>query len=133
MRIVIDANVLASGIFWGAYPLRVIDLWVRDQIEVLVTEPILLEHSRVLAELGQKEERSNIAEQWTLFVAQHATMIIAVSSVSACRDPDDDKYLDCAVDGGADYVVSGDEDLLTLKEFAGTHIVTPRRFIEIHG
>ena len=85
MRIVIDANVLASGIFWGGYPLRVLDLWARDQIDVLVTEPILLEYSRVLAELGQQEERSHLAQQWTAFVAQHAAMVTAVTSVEVCR------------------------------------------------
>ena len=133
MRIVLDANVLASGIFWGGYPLRVLDLWARDQIDVLVSEQILLEYNHVLTELGQEEERSHLAQQWTAFVAQHATMVTPVSSVKVCRDPDDDKYLGCAADGGADYIVSGDEDLLALKQFVGIPIVTPRRFIELRG
>jgi putative PIN family toxin of toxin-antitoxin system len=101
MRIVIDANVLVSGIFWGGYPLRVLDLWVREQVHVLVTEPIMLEYGRVLAELGRKEARSSLARRRTVFVAQHAMRITEVTIVSACRDPHDDKYLACAVDGFA--------------------------------
>ena len=41
MRIVLDANVLASGVFWAGNPFRVLDLWARDRIQVIASEPIL--------------------------------------------------------------------------------------------
>lgn len=47
------------------------------------------------------------------------------------RDPKDDVFLACAVAGGADYLVSGDEDLLVVAEIAATKIVTPRQFLQI--
>lgn len=64
---------------------------------------------------------------------KHAILVDVRSHVAASRDPDDNKYLECAVDGRADFVVSGDGDLLSLESFDGIPIVKPRRFVEIVG
>lgn len=47
-----------------------------------------------------------------------------------CRDPDDNKFLDCAIEGKAKYLITGDQDLLILKEIMRVQIVTPRRFLD---
>ena len=52
------------------------------------------------------------------------------SNLKVCRDPKDDKFINCAIDAKAIYIVSGDNDLLTLKNFAGVEIVTAREFYE---
>lgn len=49
--------------------------------------------------------------------------------VSICRDPDDNKFLNCALLGGADYLISGDNDLLVLKIIGSSKIVTPAEFL----
>ena len=51
--------------------------------------------------------------------------------VTACRDPEDDKFLDIAVNGNAGYLITGDADLLALHPFRGTAILTPRAFMEL--
>jgi putative PIN family toxin of toxin-antitoxin system len=130
MRIVLDANVLASGVFWAGYPFRVLELWANDAVQVLASQAILQEYARTLRELGRHEEQSRLADAWVSFVFHHAALIDVRSPVRACRDPDDDKYLACAVDGGADYLVSGDKDLLSLESFRGIPIVKPRPFVE---
>ena len=53
--------------------------------------------------------------------------------IVACRDPKDDKFLDAAVAGGADYLVSGDEDLLVLDPFRGVPVLTPAAFLDAAG
>ncbi len=53
-----------------------------------------------------------------------------VSNLKVCRDTDDDKFINCAIDAKAIYIVSGDNDLLELKNFAGIEIVTAREFYE---
>lgn len=131
MRIVVDANVLVSGAFWSGLPSRVLSLWAHDRVDVLVSESILAEYERVLEEIGRKAKSPELALQWVQFVGQHGTLIDVRSPVCYCRDPNDDKYLACAADGDADYIVSGDRDLLDLKQFIGIPIVTPRRFLEI--
>ena len=55
--------------------------------------------------------------------------VIVTTSVEACRDPRDDKFLALAVDGRADYLVSSDRDLLDMEGFDGIPIVTPRDFL----
>ena len=57
---------------------------------------------------------------------------VAVSTVvKECRDPDDDKFLACALDGAAYYVVSGDSDLLSMREYKGIKIVTANEFLDL--
>ena len=51
--------------------------------------------------------------------------------VAVCRDPDDDKFISCAIDGQCYYVVSGDKDLLTLKKYRHVKIVTVSEFLEL--
>lgn len=56
-------------------------------------------------------------------------LIEITTSVTACRDVKDNKFLELAVSGKADYIVSGDEDLLVLNPFRGIPILTPRNFL----
>ena len=59
-------------------------------------------------------------------------IITAKSKIEICRDPDDNKFLGCAKDSGALYIVSGDKDLLVLKKFEKTKIITAREFCNIY-
>ena len=52
MRIVLDTNVLVSGVFWAGQPLRVLELWADDRVQVVASESILLEYAAVLKEIG---------------------------------------------------------------------------------
>ena len=56
--------------------------------------------------------------------------VVPVSKVEICRDPDDDKFLACALDAGAYYVVSGDADLLLIENFENIEIITAKDFCE---
>lgn len=131
MRVVLDANVVVSGVFWAGPPFRVLSLWVNDRIQVLASAGILQEYGETLSALGARKKTTDLASLWTAFIFNHATLIDVRSQVEACRDPDDNKYLACAIDGGAEYLVSGDRDLLDLKSFRDVAIVTPRGFLQI--
>lgn len=61
---------------------------------------------------------------------QNATIVEVNSQIKECRDPKDNKFLELAVDGNADCIVSGDADLLTLHPFRGVSILNPRDFLE---
>jgi len=74
MRIVLDANVLISGVFWGGYPHRVLELWAHDKVDVVVSREILTEYDRVLTQLARKGGQPHLAQQWLMFVGQHATL-----------------------------------------------------------
>jgi predicted nucleic acid-binding protein len=65
---------------------------------------------------------------------EYVDCIDSLTKVQVCRDPDDDKFLACAVDSGSDCIISGDKDLLDLQNYQGISIVTARRFFDaIHG
>ena len=104
---------------------------MHDQVQVLTSEPILKEYADLLRDMGRDQEALHLAESWITFVFHHAAVIDVRTRIDACRDPDDNKYLECAVDGGADFIVSGDNDLLSLELFQGIPIVKPRRFVDI--
>ena len=80
--------------------------------------------------IGKSAKRPDLAERWVGFVAENSTIIEVVPHFEICRDPDDNKYLDCAVEGKAKCVVSGDKDLLTLECVRDIPIVAPHRFVE---
>jgi len=132
MIVVLDTNVLVSGIFWGGVPYSVLELWMQDRIQVIATEGILEEYCRVLKEIGRKKERFQLANSWCLFIAQYTALVDDANNFNICRDPNDNMFLNCAVTGAARYIVSGDSDLLSIGEFMRIKIVTPDSFLQIY-
>lgn len=128
MQVVLDTNVLVSGVFWSGPASRILELWAKDKIEVVVSPEILAEYQRLLAKMEQ-ERPAGLADAWTVFIAQHATVIHPVSRPRLCRDPDDDKFLHCALSAGVWALVSGDKDLRSMGRVADVEILTPTAFL----
>ncbi len=127
MRIVIDTNVVASAIFFGGRPADLIKLVMSRNLEAVVTEEILEEYHETIDYLFEKYKGKPI--HFSIAPLLSAMEIIQpVSEVKVCRDPDDDKFISCAMDGECLYIVSGDKDLLTLKEYQGLKIVAVTEF-----
>ena len=135
MRAAIDTNVLLSGLLWHGAPYRLLE-WVRSGELVLVTSPALLaELDEVLgrAKFGAILERSNTSRERTLDEVQRLAEVIKPPALQkpVCRDPDDDEILALAVAARADLIVSGDDDLLVLKEYQGIRIVNPAEALSL--
>ena len=133
MKVVIDTNVFVSSVF-GGLPRKVVELWFDGRITLCISEPIVTEYQRVLREIGavsEAEERALIeafaSGEGVLYTADPP----AIEGVSS--DPDDDKFLECALELEAGSVVSGDSDLLKLGFYMGIPILTPREFLEQVG
>jgi putative PIN family toxin of toxin-antitoxin system len=131
VKVVIDTNVFLSGIFWAGPASDVLDLWANDRIELVVSPSIMEEYERILARMDRKMPER--ADFWRLFIAQYSTIVEAPSAFRICRDPKDDMFLDCAVAAVAKYVISGDKDLLTLKNVSGVEILSPATFLSRLG
>ena len=127
MKIVLDTNVLVSGIFWGGTPFRILEHWMSDDIEIIATPDILNEYVRVISFVGKKQ--AELRTQWIDLLTTNMTIIEKQISLAISRDPDDDKFLECAVSGDVDFIVSGDDDLLTLKSIHAIPIIKPSDFI----
>ena len=129
VRIVIDTNVLLSGFLFGGAPERIRDLWVSGRLVPLLSRETFAEFSRVLAypkfRLTQAEITLIVEEE----LLPYAEVLEATFDTSGvCRDPHDDKFLSLAASGRADYLITGDQDLLVLQSFKKVRIVTVSEF-----
>lgn len=130
-RLVIDTNVVLSGLlFPGSTSSRAL---LRAQSgEVLASDATLLELVEVMsrARFDRYVERS-IRQRPVAEFANACEAIQIVAPIHVCRDPKDDKFLEVAVHGRADVIVTGDEDLLVLNPFRGIAVLTPAQYLEL--
>ena len=130
MKIVVDTNVLISGVFFAGLPLRVLQAW-RDGLVALVVSPeILAEYQRVGSILAAQYPHVDF-DGFMELVTIHAEIVAALPlSTPVCTDPDDDKFLACALAARAKIIVSGDKHLINVGSCHGIEIFTPRRFVD---
>ena len=128
MKILIDTNILISALFFGKFPKEFLNEVLVKNFEICINDKILDEYE---ATIHKKILKKKILDEvlYEKFL-QDVRFFESVSDLKICRDPDDDKFINCAIDAKAIYIVSGDNDLLTLKNFAGIEIVTAREFYD---
>jgi putative PIN family toxin of toxin-antitoxin system len=135
MRAVLDTNVLVSAtLIRGGNEDRALHAWRRGAFGLVFLPAMLEEVSRVLTyEKLRKYRWLTDAEMVELLeaLASQSVIVPGTMTVTACRDPDDDKFLAAGLEGKAEYVVTGDKDLLALKAYRGLRIVTPATFLRI--
>ncbi len=131
MKIVIDTNVFISGIFWKGVPGKIVEHWLNDEFILLGTPNILSEYQTTLKRIGKKLQSSS-TELWINIITKKIHLLsLPTSNIKFCRDPDDDKFIYCALAGNANYLVSGDNDILSLKSKISVNIVTPSELLKI--
>jgi putative PIN family toxin of toxin-antitoxin system len=129
---VFDTNVFVSALLSPeSKPRLAVDRGRRDG-DILLSSAVLIELSEVLSRSHFR--RYIDAEDIRLFLAaltREADWVEVDMQVSACRDPNDDKFLSLAVCGRATHIITGDADLLALHPFRGIEIVTPGMFLQL--
>ena len=134
-RVVLDTNVLISAALTRTGPPRgVVDLVRADNGILLFSDETFTELRHRI--LGSKFDRYVSRESRATFVALLVSVAEWVPIAGArlgCRDPTDDKILETALMGRADHLVTGDGDLLAMSPFHGIPIITPARFLALHG
>jgi putative PIN family toxin of toxin-antitoxin system len=135
MRAVLDTNVVVSAtLIRGGKEDRILRAWQREAFELVLSPQILDEMGRALFYEKLRKARWMTEEEVAVLVRSVARDSVLVSGrvrVEVSRDPDDDKFLEAAIEGRAQYVVTGDKDLLGLKTYRGVRIVTPAAFLTI--
>lgn len=129
MKIVIDTNVVASAIFFGGQPRRLLELLLERRLEAFVSPEIIEEYHETVQYLQNKYPVKKVAVPLTHIVAA-CQMIEPETQLHVCRDPDDDKFIECAIDAQCLYIVSGDKDLLSLKRIKDIQVVTVAKFFQ---
>jgi uncharacterized protein len=130
LRVVFDTNVFVSALLLPESKPRAVLDFVLSRGKVLVSLPVLNELSEVLA---RKHLRRYIDEEdvraFFSALSREAEWVETSITVTACRDPKDNKFLELAIAGCATHVVTGDGDLLDLNPFEGIPILTPQQFL----
>ncbi len=130
IRVVVDTNVFVSS-FFGGNPRKIIDLWKTGQITFCLTKPIIDEYVGVLRRLGLQNERE-LDELLELFAQGfHVLFSAKTPELFIVEDPNDNKFLECAVALKAAYVISGDKHLTVIQDYMGIKIVSPKEFLDI--
>lgn len=129
MKIVIDTNVLISGVFFGGFPRKIISSIVGRKLNAYATIEIIDEYEETVQEMIERKQ-GHIDRSILTPLISTLEIIEPVSDIKISRDPDDDKFIGCAKDAHALYIVSGDKDLLVLEKYENISIVTAREFCE---
>ena len=128
MRVVLDTNIFISAVLGGKVGV-IIDEWKAGKFKLIVTDSIAREYLEVINRPKFKIPQAEIiaASDYLLQLAEFVTSEEEIHVIVA--DPTDDKFLEAAVAGKVDFIVSGDSHLLDLKSFREIPIITARDFI----
>ena len=133
LKIVIDTNVFISS-FFGGIPREIINLWKNGDVTLCLSQKITEEYLVVLARLGLQEKRE--LENLTALFAEGYNSIFTSKTPHleiVAADPDDNKFIECAVALDCKFIVSGDKHLKDVKKYVDIKIVSPREFIDLYS
>ncbi|MCX6348530.1 MAG: putative toxin-antitoxin system toxin component, PIN family [Candidatus Aureabacteria bacterium] len=131
MNVVVDTNVFISS-FFGGNPRAIIDLWKSGNIILCLSRAIIAEYISVLKRMGLADE-PELEEILSVFRrGVHCQYYADPPPISmSLADPTDAKFVECAVALKAAAIISGDRHLLSIGDYCGIRIVTPRKFLEL--
>lgn len=134
MRIVVDTNVLVSATYWKGDSYKVIRIANERQMTIMMSREITEEYYKVIKsdEVTEKVEKKNLmAEKIITKVINESVVVEPKDKLFVIKeDPDDDKFIECAVEGDAEYLISRDKHLLKLKKYKKIRIVKPEEFLK---
>ncbi|OHD67835.1 MAG: putative toxin-antitoxin system toxin component, PIN family [Spirochaetes bacterium RBG_16_49_21] len=131
LKVVLDSNIFISGIIFGGKPRKIINLIIEGKIRLYISSDILLEIKEVLER--DKFGFSQTITQQIIFEIESLSYLVTPKNKHSIvsRDGDDNIIIDCAVEAKADYIITGDNDLLSLKEYKSTKIINASELISL--
>jgi len=130
LKIVIDTNVLISGIFFSGPPYEILCKWWEGKLDILITKKILEEYKRVGIKLSDKFPGLDIIGILDLIERKSEIIEIRIKVSNVCSDPDDDKFIECAINGDCKFIISGDKHILSVSGYNEIHVLKPRDFVD---
>ena len=128
VKIVADANVIISAYVFGGNPARVIDKALTGEIEMVISDPIAEEVRRVLSDKFHWPQEA--LKELESVIDSYARKVHPVETVEEVNeDPPDNRVLECAFEAKADFIVTGDRDLLRRERFRNILILRPADFL----
>ena len=128
-RVVLDTNIIISSVLGGALVL-ILEKWDEKKFTVVVTTDVISEYFEVLNRPKFNLKQETI-DKITRYIYQFSEFVVPEEKIRFIEDdPKDDKFLEAAVSGKVDFIVSGDSHLLAIKEFRSIPIITGRAFLD---
>jgi putative PIN family toxin of toxin-antitoxin system len=134
MNAILDTNIVMSGIFWTGHARNILLLLEQGHFEHICSKEIVEEYFATAEKLKNKLKREDrgIIDEILDGIVMRSHFAQAVSgSGPECRDPNDQMFLDLAVSSHAKYIVSGDKDLLVVRNYPGGMVIKPKPFLDL--
>ena len=131
MKVVLDSNIFVSSFYWAGNPRKVFERVASGLDELYLNDEILEE----LASVMSREKFNTGADEITKYIEIIKSYSVKLSPSSTpakiSRDEDDNKILQCGVDGDVDFIITGDDDLLVLLKHGNIKIVKPKDYLDL--
>ena len=132
MKVVLDTNVFLSGVFFGGVPGRVLQAWRDRRLDFILSVEIFNEYQRAGERLAERFGGIEIGGLLLLLASSCEFVDPPPLPRQLCTDPDDDKFIACAIAAHCHIIVSGDRALLRQSGHGGIAVLRPRDFVTLH-
>jgi len=129
IRIVLDTNVLMSGIFWSGPPSRILHAWHKNKLKFVISPEILEEYKRVGDILSKKYPSIDVNPIIDLITIGSELCAANKLDIPVSKDPDDDKFIAVSLSSNCKIIVSGDRDLLEISGYQEIAVIKPAEFV----
>ena len=132
IKAVLDTNTLISALGWKeGNPRKIFELCILGKCRLIESMELIKEFVSVISRHKFSFINEEEKNQLLIFLLQISILVEPKQKFNGCEDPKDNIILECAVEGNADYIVSGDQHLLKLKQFKGIKIITAKEFLDL--
>lgn len=128
LRVVVDTNVLVSGIVFRGNPHQILQAVIDRRIQAISSKTLLAELTEILSK--KMDYSPDKIRQITDQLEDLIEIVQPEKIIEVCRDTDDNRVLEAAAAGKSDFIVTGDKDLLVLKKYKTIRILTPAEFVD---
>ncbi len=132
MRFILDTNVFISGVFFSGPPNRILKAWRVGRFQLVISDEILTEYRRVGSILAQQFPGVDLGPILEMVTVEADLVQAPALTTQVCDDPDDDKFLACALAGNTGIIVSGDRHLIRVSGYQSIRIMKPREFTDLY-
>ena len=130
MRVIIDTNVFVAGVYFTGPPYRILDSWRSGKIKLVISDSIFEEYKRIGRVLATDYPGVDFEPFLSLALNESDIVLDRELEEQVCSDPDDDKFISCALESGCKIIVTGDKQLKKISGYKGIEIVSPRIFVD---
>jgi uncharacterized protein len=131
MKVVLDTNIFLSGIHWIGAPHKVLRLWFTGHFTLVTSLEINRELFEELRDFKIQLDYEEIL-WWESLILERSEFVIAQKKINVVKeDPDDNKFIEAAVEGKCKYIVTNDKHLLKIKEYNSVKILSPSDFLTL--